>query len=224
MFTDRRDAGLRLLSRLPPFDPVYTVILALPRGGLPVADVIADALRAPLDIALVRKVGYPGQPEIAIGAVTDGDDPKITVNDDVARMADLGEAEIRQLAEPELAEIHRRRQVYLGGCPSIPLESKTILIVDDGIATGATMRAALRLVRAANPARLIVAIPVAAHDTLAEIEQDCDAVICLECPADFRAVGFHYRDFEQVSDATVTEILDRHAHKRPAGSPTDAAG
>lgn len=213
MFTDRREAGQRLLDRLVPLNPESTVILALPRGGLPVADVIAEALGVPLDIVLVRKVGVPGQPEVAVAAVTDGKNPKITVNEDVARIAGLDHADIAKLAERELPEIHRRREIYLKGRPPVPLAGKIVVIVDDGIATGATMRAALRLVRDEKPARLIAAIPVAPATTIAALESECDEVICLECPADFRAVGLHYRDFGQVSDATVSNIIERHARR-----------
>jgi putative phosphoribosyl transferase len=213
MFTDRREAGQRLLDRLVPLNPESTVILALPRGGLPVADVIAEALGVPLDIVLVRKVGVPGQPEVAVAAVTDGKNPKITVNEDVARIAGLDHAGIAKLAERELPEIHRRREIYLKGRPPVPLAGKIVVIVDDGIATGATMRAALRLVRDEKPARLIAAIPVAPATTIAALENECDEVICLECPADFRAVGLHYSDFGQVSDATVSNIIERHARR-----------
>ncbi len=224
MFIDRREAGARLLRRLPPLDPKETVIVALPRGGLPVADVIAEALGAPLDIALVRKVGLPGQPELALAAVTDGDDPRVTVNADVARMTGRGDAEIRRLAERELPEIRRRRQLYLQGRAPLPLAGKTVVVVDDGIATGATMRAALRSIRDSRPARLVAAIPVAPAETVAELRRDCDEVICLECPPAFRAVGLHYRDFAQVSDAEVARILARHAPRRPAsGGPARPA-
>jgi len=213
MFKDRREAGQRLLNRLGPLDPENTVILALPRGGLPVADVIAESLGVPLDIVLVRKVGVPGQPEFAVAAVTDGKNPKITVNEDVARMTGLNHSDITRLAERELPEIQRRREIYLKGRPSVPLAGKTVVVVDDGIATGATMRAALRLVRDENPARLIAAIPVGPVETIADFETECDEVICLERPADFRAVGLHYRDFGQVSDETVSKIMDLHSHR-----------
>lgn len=217
MFTDRREAGQRLLQRLGSLDPENTVIVALPRGGLPVADVIAQALGVPLDIVFVRKVGLPGHPEFAVAAVTDGQAPKITVNEDVARMTGLDHADIARLAERELPEIHRRRKIYLNGRPSLPLAGKIVVVVDDGIATGATMRAALRLVRDQDPASLIAAIPVGPAATIAALESECDEVICLECPADFRAVGMHYRDFEQVSDGTVSKIIERHAHRLTDG-------
>jgi putative phosphoribosyl transferase len=213
MFTDRREAGQRLLKHLGQLDPENTVILALPRGGVPVADVIAEARAVPLDIVLVRKVGVPGQPELAVAAVTDGNNPKITVNEDVARMTGLDHADIARLAERELPEIQRRRDIYLNGRPHVPLAGKIVVVVDDGIATGATMRAALQLVRDADPAQVIAAIPVGSAATIAALEDDCDEVICLECPAEFRAVGMHYRDFGQVSDATVSKIIERHAHR-----------
>lgn len=217
MFTDRREAGERLLNRLGQLDPENTVILALPRGGLPVADVIAEALAVPLDIVLVRKVGVPGQPEFAVAAVTDGKTPKITVNEDVARMTGLDHADIARLAERELPEIHRRRELYLKGRSPVPLAGKIVVVVDDGIATGATMRAALRLVRDADPARVVAAIPVGPAETIAALKSECDEVICLDCPADFRAVGLHYRDFGQVSDETVSRIIERHARRLTDG-------
>lgn len=217
MFTDRREAGERLLNRLGQLDPENTVILALPRGGVPVADVIAEALAVPLDIVLVRKVGVPGQPEFAVAAVTDGQTPKITVNEDVARMTGLDHADIARLAERELPEIHRRRELYLKGRSPVPLAGKIVVVVDDGIATGATMRAALRLVRDADPARIVAAIPVGPAETIAALESECDEVICLDCPADFRAVGLHYRDFGQVSDETVSRIIERHARRLTDG-------
>jgi putative phosphoribosyl transferase len=221
MFTDRRDAGRRLLEHLPRLEPSETVIVALPRGGLPVAEVIAEALGTPLDIALVRKVGLPGQRELALAAVTDGDDPQITVNEEVARMTGFGEDEIRRLAARELPEIHRRRALYLGGRPPVPLGGKTVVVVDDGVATGATLRAALRLIRDAGPARLIVAVPVGPAETISELEAACDAVICLERPVPFRAVGLHYRDFAQVSDDEVAGIMARHAERQPGPATGD---
>lgn len=216
MFADRQDAGSRLLERLPELDPEGTVVLALPRGGLPVADVIAKAIGAPLDIALVRKVGLPGHPELALAAVTDGEDPQITVNERVARSMGLTAADIRKLADRELPEIARRRTLYLRGRPPIPLAGKTVLVVDDGLATGATMLAALRVVRAAHASRIIVAVPVGPPDTLSRIERECDLVICLERPAGFQAVGQFYARFDQVSDDEVTAILEHHGAAQDA--------
>lgn len=209
MFVDREDAARKLVERLPPLDPENSVILSLPRGGVPVGDVIARALGVPLDIVLVRKVGLPGQPEVAVAAVSDGDDPKIAVNQALAERVGLDENDIRALAETQFEEIRRRRQLYLHGRPSLSLAGKTVVVVDDGMATGATMRAALRMVRAEDPSRLIVAVPVAPPDSLAELARECDDIVCLEAPEDFRAVSLHYRKFDQVPDAEVTRILDR---------------
>jgi putative phosphoribosyl transferase len=214
MFTDRRQAGYRLLEKLGPLDPANTVVLALPRGGVPVADVIAEALAAPLDMVFVRKVGVPGHPELAVAAVTNGSDPKVTINDDVARMVGLDLHDISLLAARELPEIRRQRETYLREAVSVPRAGKTVLVVDDGLATGATMRAALRSVREDHPAHLIAAVPVAPGEMIAALEKECDDVICLECPAEFRAVGLHYRDFGQVSDEAVSQIVERHAWRQ----------
>jgi len=211
MFTDRKDAGRKLLERLPDLDPETTVVLALPRGGVPVADVIARALGAPLDLALVRKVGFPGQPELALAAVSDGPDPQIAVNRQVARMSGLSQSEIEALADRQLEEIRRRRELYLKGRAPVPIAGKTVVVVDDGVATGATMRAALRLLRRAGAARLIAAVPVAPRDTAAELAAECDEVVALETPVHFGSVGAHYRVFDQVPDGVVTEILDGYA-------------
>ena len=210
MFVDRADAARKLLDRLPPFDPAATAVIALPRGGLPLADVIAQALHLPLDIVLVRKVGMPGQPEFAAGAVTDAGGVAVTVNP-AALEAGLTEERVRAMARDELAELRRRRALYQGGRAPLPVKGKTVLVVDDGIATGATMRAALRLLRAAGAARLVLAVPVAPADVLADLARDADETICLETPAPFFAVGMHYQTFDQVSDAEAAEILRRHA-------------
>lgn len=214
MFTDRHDAGLQLYERLPPLDPEQTVVLALPRGGVPVAEEIARRLGAPLDVVFVRKVGVPSQPELALAAVTDGDDPALTVNEEIARHTGLSEERIWELAQPQLDEIARRKKLYLGGRPPVDIAGKTVIVVDDGIATGATMRASLRLLRARKPAKIILAVPVAPADTLESLEADADEVICLEIPRPFHAVGAHYRDFAQVPDAAVAEALARNAARR----------
>lgn len=207
MFADRTEAGDRLLAALPELDPGSTVIVALPRGGVPVAEVIARGIGAPLDILLVRKVGMPGRPELALAAVADGDLPTLSVNADVARMAGLGEADIRALARAEISEIDRRRAAYLGGRTPVPVRGKTVVLVDDGIATGATMRAALTQLRAREPARIILAVPVASPKALRDLADLVDDAVCLLAPPAFMAVGAHYRRFPQVPDETVAKTL-----------------
>jgi len=219
MFADRADAAEQLVGRLPPLDPARTVVVALPRGGVPIAAFIAKSIGAPLDVVLVRKVGLPGQEELALAAVTDGDHPKLAINTELAQSLHYSEEQILDLARPHLAEIERRRKLYLGGRPALPVRSKTVLVVDDGIATGATMRSALELLRAQDPARLIVAVPVAAEDSLTEIFVLADAVICLSTPRPFIAVGSHYRRFEQVSDQTVIDMLAEGLRPDLAKSP-----
>ena len=210
MFRDRADAGRQLLARLGDVDPDRTVVISLPRGGVPVAEVIADSLGTPLDIAIVRKVGLPGQKELAVGAISDGKDPKLVVNEDVARMAGLSRERIRELAEPEIAEAERRRQTYMGGRQPVPVEGKTVIVVDDGIATGSTMRAALGLIRAREPERIILAIPVAPEGAPARFSEQVDEMIFLETPRHFGAVGLYYADFDQVADEVVAEALARN--------------
>ena len=209
-FKDRADAGHRLLAMLPPLDPADTVVIALPRGGVPVADVIAHAIGAPLDVTIVRKVGLPNNPELAVAAVTDGAAPKLFVNEDVARAVGRTEDDIWKLAKSELTEAERRRMRYLGERPPVQIAGKTVLVVDDGIATGSTMHAALGLLRSQEPARIILAIPVAPEESLAEFSDVADEVICLATPRPFYAVGAHYGNFDQVADDTVTDALARN--------------
>lgn len=211
-FRNRTEAGRALAQRL--IDEGLSgdglpapLILALPRGGVPVALEVARALGAPLDLVMVRKIGVPSQPELAAGAVVNGDAPQIVVNDSIAAAAGLDTAEIEALAERQLEEIRRRRERYLAGRPAQPIAGRSVVIVDDGIATGATMRAALAAVRQQKPALLVLAVPVAAPDTLAALRGDADRVICLESPRDFRAVGMHYRHFDQVGDDAVVAML-----------------
>lgn len=218
MFPNRSEAGERLLRRLPPVDPAAAVVLALPRGGVPVAAPIARGLGAPLDLVLVRKVGAPRQPELAVGAVTDGGAMRVTINEAVASLLGLDEEAVRALARRELPELERRRARYLGGRAPLPLEGRTAILVDDGVATGATARAALRLVRQQAPARVILAVPVAPPDALDALAGEADAVVWLEAPDPFVAVGAHYRDFAQVSDDEVAAIL-RAAREAPPGRP-----
>lgn len=208
MFRDRAEAGQKLADRLDQYDPKQTVVIGLPRGGVPVAAEIARALGAPLDLVFVRKIGAPGQPELAMGAVADGPAPHVAINKDVAGFFNLDEDAINALTQPLLAEIERRRKAYFGTRKPLPLKDKTVIVVDDGIATGATMKAALEAINAQGPARVVVALPVAPANTLAELRALADDVVCLETPTPFIAVGNHYRNFDQTEDAEVVAILD----------------
>jgi predicted phosphoribosyltransferase len=185
------------------------VVLALPRGGVPVAAEVAIALKAPLDLILVRKVGVPSQPELAMGAVVDGDAPIIVRNEDVIQLAGVTESEFKAVCDIELAEIERRRQRYLGDRERVEVGGRTAIVVDDGVATGATTRAALRATRLRRPKMLVLAVPVAPSRTLAELSQEADEIICLEDYELFGAIGLYYRDFRQVSDEEVIDTLGR---------------
>ena len=207
MFRDRRDAGRRLAQALAGLDLPNPVLLALPRGGVPVAVEAAGLLRAPLDLVLVRKIGAPGHQELAAGAIVDGSRPDLVRNEDVIRSYRIDESYLAAEALRQLAEIERRRRLYLGLRPRVPLEGRDAIVVDDGIATGATVRAALQAVRRARPRSLVLAVPVAPPETLAELGPLCDEIVCLESPPDFHAVGQFYRDFGQVPDDEVVELL-----------------
>jgi predicted phosphoribosyltransferase/dienelactone hydrolase len=215
-FPDRVQAGRALAARLAEFAAVHPLILGLPRGGVPVAFEVARALNADLDVLLVRKLGTPGQEELGFGAVIDGADPQVVLNDEVVRLAGISETTIKREVKRQLDEIERRRRLYLGTRAPIPIKDRTVIVVDDGIATGGTMRAALRGVAKARPARLILAVPVAPADTLASLASECDEVICLATPEFFHAVGAHYRDFDQTSDAQVQHLMGEAARLEAA--------
>jgi predicted phosphoribosyltransferase len=212
-FIDRTDAGRRLAKALARYKGQHPVVLALPRGGVPVAAEVAAALDAPLDLILVRKIGVPFQKELAMGAVVDGAEPVIVRNEEVIRLTGVSESEFNATRDQELAEIERRRQRYLGNRPHPQISGRTVIVVDDGIATGATTRAALRAIRMRKPGKLVLAVPVAPTDTLQKLQGEADDIVCLEDYEDFGAIGLFYSDFTQVSDTEVVEMLARHPVK-----------
>ena len=208
-FANRTEAGLQLARRLVALKlKAPIVVLALPRGGVPVAAEVARALKAPLDLVMVRKIGAPGQPELAVAAVVDGASPQIIVDERISSLVGAGRAFIEASAAEQLLEIARRRQAYLRGRPTVPIRGATAIVVDDGVATGTTMRAALAAVRLGKPARLLLAVPVASNEALAALQAEVDQIVCLMQPRSFHAVGEHYDDFHQVSDAEVIAALD----------------
>jgi putative phosphoribosyl transferase len=216
-FADRAMAGKELARRLAARELADPVVLALPRGGVPVAAEIARMLSAPLDLVLVRKIGVPFQRELAAAAVVDGGAPELVVNEDVAARAGMTREDIEEGARIELAEIARRRHAYLEGRPRVPLAGRTLILVDDGIATGASIRAAITALRRKAPRRLILAVPVAPRETIERLRKSVDEIVCLEIPEPFEAIGLHYRDFHQLSDEEVVRLL-----RAPDASWTDA--
>lgn len=208
-FKDRAEAGRKLAKALASYKEEEPVVLALPRGGVPVAAEVCAALNAPLDLILVRKIGVPLQPELAMGAVVDGGAPIVVRNEDVIKLAGIDEAAFKEVCDRELAEIDRRRQRYLGGRARAEVEGRTAIVIDDGVATGATTRAALRATRARKPKKLVLAVPVAPTDSLAALRADADDVVCLENYEFFGAIGFYYADFRQISDEEVIDIFKR---------------
>jgi predicted phosphoribosyltransferase len=213
MFRDRTEAGEKLADALVGLSLADPVVLALPRGGVPVALPVARRRKAPLDLLLVRKIGAPGHEELAAGAVVDGPVHEAVFNPGVLRMLGMEEADFAPAIARKLAEIEARRATYLGGAAPVPVEGRTAIVVDDGIATGATVKAALLGLRRRKPASVVLAIPVAPPDSLAELTPLVDRAVCLDAPADFYAVGAHYRDFPQVEDEEVVALL-AEARKR----------
>ena len=222
-FKDRSDAGRQLARALAEYKDQRPVILALPRGGVAVAAEVATALNAPLDLVLVRKIGVPFQPELAMGAVVDGGVPLIVRNEGVIRLAAVDESDFKAVCDRELSEIERRRQRYLGSRDRVEVAGHIAIVIDDGIATGATTLAALRATRIRNPSRLVLAVPVAPSDNLTAMRQEADEVVCLEDYADFGAIGFYYSDFRQVSDDEVIETLRRFPARQPVEARQPAA-
>lgn len=206
-FADRADAGKRLAERLQSLAVKSPVIYALPRGGVPVAAEIAAALKAPLDLLLVRKIGAPGNPELALGALVEGDPPDVVINKGIWQMTGADDAHFQREKTAQLAELKRRAAQYLGTGPRPDPTGSTAIVVDDGLATGATMKAALTALRRRNAARIIVALPVAPKDALPQIAELADEVICLRPVERFGGVSAFYHDFHQLSDEEVLSLL-----------------
>ena len=205
-FRDRVDGGRQLAARLASYaDRPDVIVLALPRGGVPVGFEVARALRVPLDVMIVRKLGVPGQPELAMGAIASGG--VRVVNEQVVRQLGIPDRIIDRVAEQEAAELRRRERLYRGGRPPPTVEGRTVILVDDGIATGSTARAAVQALRAMHPARLVLAAPTAAAETVANLRDEVDEMVCVTAPDPFFAIGYHYDEFPQLSDATVQRIL-----------------
>ena len=207
-FRDRADAGRQLVPPLRAYAAQHPVVLALPRGGVPVAFEVAKGLRAPLDLVFVRKIGAPGHAEFGLGAVVDGAHPQVVLNEEAIGYLDVPPGYVEEETQRQLKEIERRRQHYLAGRRPVDVEGRVAIVVDDGIATGGTVRAALKGLSHARPARLILAVPVAPQDTMEGLRGAADEVVCLMTPEPFYAVGEHYDDFHQTSDCEVITLLD----------------
>lgn len=216
MFSDRNDAGRQLTFALQSYAGPPATVFALPRGGLPVALEVAKSLGAPLELALVRKIGLPFYPEVAMGAVMDGNPPAVIRNDEVISHQQISGRDFEACLKRELGEIQRRRGVYIGNRHGRNVRGRTVVIVDDGLATGATMRAAIKGLRARQPDKIVVAVPVCALDVLPMMRLEADDVVCLEAPSDFQAVGMHYRHFPQLTDQDVLDVLKQAEKIDPA--------
>lgn len=207
LLSTREEAGRLLAQRLMSYRGRSVVVLALPRGGVPVAAEIACALSAPLDLLFVRKIGMPWQRELAYAAVVDGNPPVVVINEEVARIEPMSASELADATREEIAEIERRRAVYMAGRAPLDVTGREVIVVDDGLATGTTAKAALKALRRRHPARLVLAVPVAPEDTVRDISGMVDEVVCLGMPDPFHSIGLHYDDFHQLEDEEVLAIL-----------------
>jgi putative phosphoribosyl transferase len=209
VFADRRDAGRQLAAALMRFKDEHPLVLALPRGGVPVAFEVAQTLGAPLDVALVRKIGAPGHAELGLGAVVDGKDPQMILNEEVVRLVRPKPGYLQSEKARQLQELERRRGLYRDGRPAPAVEGRTVIVVDDGIATGGTAKAVLRALSVQHAGKLVLAVPVAPADTLEALASEADETVCLAVPEPFFAVGEHYEDFTQTTDEEVVRLLER---------------
>jgi predicted phosphoribosyltransferase len=217
LFRNRADAGRVLAGRLEAYaNRPDVLVLALPRGGVPVAFEVARALHAPLDLFLVRKLGLPGHEELAMGAIASGG--VRVLNEEVVRLLRVPPEVIDLVAADEQQELARREQAYRGDRPPLDVHGRTVILVDDGLATGSTMRAAVAALRRLGPSRIVVAVPVAAAETCAELATEVDDMVCVQTPEPFRAVGLWYQDFSQTTDEEVRALLQQTQGQGVAGS------
>jgi putative phosphoribosyl transferase len=209
LFADRSDAGCKLAERLTSLAPEKPIVVALPRGGVPVAKEVADALGAPLEILGVRKIGTPHNPEYGIGALAE--DGTLVIDPEAIAVLRIHNGELDAIVAREAAELVRRVRAYRGNRPALDLEGRTVIVVDDGVATGVTDSAALRAVRRRKPRRVILAVPVCAPDALEHLHSEVDQIVCLHVPHRLRGVSQYYGDFSQVSDEEVLDALESRA-------------
>jgi putative phosphoribosyl transferase len=218
MFCDRQEAGRMLANELAGLSLHAPVVLALPRGGVPVAAEVAAVLKAPLDLVIVRKVGAPGNPELAVAAIVDGDPPDVVLNREIVEAYNLDDAALATLVKRERPELQRRRTLYRGSRSPLSIAGKTAVLVDDGAATGTTMKVAIRALKRRSPTAIVVALPIAPPETVAELSQEADRIVCLAQPPHFRALGYYYRNFEQLDDEDVLAALGRGREGRDAAT------
>lgn len=223
LFADRQDAGKQLARSLLTLKEKHPVVLALPRGGVAVGFEIASALRAPLDLILVRKIGAPSEEELAIGAIADGEVPELVTLPDIIAGLDVSAEYLVEAGAAALLELGRRRRVYPSDRRPVDIAGCTAIIVDDGIATGATMLAALRATSRRKPAKIVLAVPVASQDTLKELGREADMIVCLHTPRFFHSVGQFYRRFNQLQDKEVITLLNKSRASKYGGNQNESS-
>ena len=223
MFADRKEAGQQLAAALMRVRPESPVVLAIPRGGVPAGFEVACALDAPLDVIVARKLEAPGQPELGLGAIVDGEHPQSVLNEEIIAELDVSPEYLKAEIENELKEIRRRQNAYRKGRARVDVSACTVIVVDDGIATGGSIRAALRGVRRLAPRKLVLAVPVAPPETIESLRPEADEILCLLTPQFFYAIGEFYQDFSQTSDREVIEAAGRRPPARSASLQRESA-